>query len=41
MLTELQLSNRMHKERLHHLRQQRFIGPTLLTSAAEDTLANV
>ena len=40
VLAELQASNRMNKERLHYLRQQRFLGPTLLPSAAEDTLTN-
>ena len=41
MIAELQASNRMNKERLHYLRQQRFLGPTLLPAAADDTLANV
>ena len=41
MVAELQASNRMNKERLHYLRQSRFLGPSLLPSAAEDTLANV
>jgi hypothetical protein len=41
MLAELQASNRMSKERMHYLRESRFLGPTLLPTAAEDTLANV
>ena len=39
MVAELQHSNRMSRERLHYLRQQRFLGPTLLPSAADDTMA--
>jgi len=40
MLNELKLSNRLHKERLFYIHRDRFVGPTLLTSAAENTLAN-
>jgi hypothetical protein len=40
ILHELRTSNRMHKERLFYIRRDRFVGPTLLASAAENTLAN-
>jgi hypothetical protein len=40
ILQELRTSNRMHRERLFYVRRDRFVGPTLLASAAENTLAN-